>query len=106
MSNELKVGDVVMINGEEFKLLPLADPPSDHHYCLKRVLQKSELEKFVDERWAGFEIDEKVSVRTAKNDADKTALALLEYLERRAEEFNHSLGMTRAVTIVREWCGK
>lgn len=99
MTNTLKPGDRVTVNGEEYEITAVYAAG----FRAEPLPQKSELEKFVDARWSEFEIDEEVTVRTAKNDAYKTAFALLEHLEKNLDS---CLTSYQLLTVASKWCGK
>lgn len=102
MSNELKVGDRVTVNGEEYEICTPNVATNFNSPYLKPIPQKSELEKFADMyvvenyKYAG-------SPDLVKRDVSSSALALLEHLE---QSLDSCLTSYQLFTVASKWCGK
>lgn len=94
MSNELKVGDRVTIDGDEFEIMHSIQAP-----WLQKAPQKSELEKFIEFYCQGVRVNPDVM----KHDMKQTALALLKHLDSIVAECVHPAQLYYKAC---KWCGK
>lgn len=98
MSNELKVGDVVMINGEEYELQLSTGLCNRNSPYLKRFLKKSELEKFINAYCDRFGI----KGDDIEGDLIQPALALLKFIHGISDDASAAFVKMQAS----KWCGK
>lgn len=100
MTNELKVGDRVTVNGEEWIVMnQVCSGSGEPSFVFTKTPQKSELEKFLDS-----------FCQRDRRPAREGALALLEYLEiwvdRSGGGYGTRLnGMCDVLHVARKWCG-